>query len=109
MLHPSDTLGRDWADTFVEGRAPRGRSPGGFPKELDLRAIYLQNQDADCFRVALADVRPEAGHLDPSNLQDIVAEGWQSRAGLRSHIEILVVGPPSDTGDRLAVFGPQVR
>ena len=107
VLHPSDNLGDDWTETFVESRAPRDSSSRGFPKGLNLRAVYLQNQDADCFRVALADARPEARHLDESDFQNIVAEGWQSRAGQKSHAEILVVGPPSDPGNRLDVFGPK--
>lgn len=106
VVHASDASRRDWTGTFVEDRAPRLNQPSGFPAELDFKAVYLQNQDADCLRVALADLRPEVRQLDPSAYQDIVAKGWQTRAGPKSHTEILVVGPPSDAGDRLAVFGP---
>ncbi len=107
MLHPSDALGRDWVEAFVEGRALRKNSPSGFPEELDFKGVALQNQDADCFRVALAEMRPEDRHRGLSSYRRIVAEGWQTRADSRSHTEILVVGPPSETGDRLVVFGPK--
>ena len=98
----------DWTSAFVEDRTHSSpRPPLDFPAALDLMALYLQNQDHDCFKVALANAPHDILRLGPSDLRDVAAKGWQSRAGRASHAEILVVGPPSDIGDRVFVFGPQ--
>ena len=105
---PADRL--DWTHAFIKDRPHMNPvRPKDFPTDLDLRALYLQSQDPDCFKVSLADVRPGFSGLDPSALREVVADGWRSRAARSSHLELLVVGPPSDIGDRLSVFGPRLE